>query len=421
MTGFYIPYITCSKKERMKIRAILDHGINIDGLVIDYRRLSGNYKRETTEIIVDVYNSNPEAIILVDPRTDAFQVNKSIRGGYKSLKKIFRLADYDSDDVIKEDKYFEPNRIRTRLKFIIDNLYKETRIPRINAPPLEPSFFIPPYFVARSYGDDWYNLTLESINIALKKFKGKVRILAPIAVDKNVFSYSNDILKIIDDYKALDVDGYIVFPYNVNELNVSGTILENLTLLSTELKSTGKFVIVHIAEFGNVLISLGIDAITCGICSHKTPYDFIMFEKGLAEIARTEDQLYIHSIFRKLYTTKFAKFYELLQEAFSCDCPICQNYRNSYLDLVEEAGYTDFSIHYMYWKNDEIESYSNNPDRLLRDLKKAKTVVNTYNERVGDEYFFIEETKYKFFIDPSYLDKWSNVLRTFSHSDSTNL
>ena len=291
MPGAYLPYITCSKKEKSKIEAILNYGITIDGLVIDYRRLVGSYRYETIKIITSVIDRNPNAIILVDPRTDAFQANSSTRTSIKSLNKIFGLANYDKDH-IRNDGFFKPSKIKEKLYEIIDNLYRTIRIPRIGTQTFEPSYFIPPYFVAHNYGDEWYELTIESINISLKLLGKKKGILAPIAIDRNLLGNRDDVLKLIDDYKDLEVDGYIIFPYNINEHDVSLDVLENLALLAMELKSTGKIVIVHSAEFGNVLISLGVDAITCGICSHKNPYSFTVFEKGLAEIARTEEQLY---------------------------------------------------------------------------------------------------------------------------------
>jgi len=118
---------------------------------------------------------------------------------------------------------------------------------------------------------------------------------------------------------------------------------------------------------------------------------------------------------------KFIKLYELLPETYSCECPICERYKDSYIDLVEEAGYVDFSVHYIYWKNKEVKTYANKPNILLKDLENAKVVINDYNDRVGEEYFFIEDNRYKYLISPSYLDKWSKVLRTFSQSDSTSL
>lgn len=420
MSGVYLPYITCSKKEKLKIDAILNYGINIDGLIIDYRRLVSDCWRETINIITSIINYNSKAIILVDPRTDAFQANLSTRINIKSLNKIFGLADYNRNH-IGNDKFFKPREIKGRLYKIIDNLYRTTRVPRIGTQTFEPSYFIPPYFVAHSYDDEWYKLTIESINISLKLLNKKKEILAPIAIDRNLLSNRDEILRLINDYRNLEVNGYIIFPYNINEHDASLEILGNLALLAVELKRTGRTVIVHSAEFGNVLISLGIDAITCGICSHKNPYTFTVFEKGLAEIARTEEQLYVHSIFRKLHVVKFIKLYELLPKAYSCECPICEKYKDSYIDLVEEAGYVDFSVHYIYWKNKEVKKYANEPTILLKDLENAKALINDYNDKIGEEYFFIEDNKYRYYINSSYLDKWSIILSTLSHSDSTNL
>lgn len=136
-----------------------------------------------------------------------------------------------------------------------------------------------------------------------------MNILASVAIDKQVLHNSDNIDRIVEDYASIDVDGYIVFPFNINELVESSSILENLAKLSLWLKATGKLVITYVAEFGNILISLGIDAITCGICSHKSPYDPRLFEAGIAEFGRTWTQLYVHSIFRKLHSNKFLSDY----------------------------------------------------------------------------------------------------------------
>jgi len=419
--GLYLPYITSSRKEKTKIDAIVSNGLKIDGLVIDIRRLFGNMFSRTVDIVKKVWSSNPNAIVIIDPRTDAFQVDTSTREKISSLQKIYSLAGLTEQD-IKDDSKFTASAIENMLDKLISNIYsliKKISYKDLNDALHELSYFIPPYFVSNSYNDEWYALTKTAIQRSIDMIKD-MKILAPIAISETFLKNENNIKQLINDYKEFDVDGYIILPFDVNDTAASRTVLENLARLALALKKLGKFVIVAIAEFGNVLVSLGIDALTFGICSHKAPYPPRVFEKGIAEIARTETQLYIPSIFRKLHAEKVIKLLELIPSAYQCSCPICSHYEGSYMDLLEEAGYTDFSVHYMFWKKQEIKRYSNNPDLLLKDLENAGQLIQQYNEQVGEEYFYIEEARYRYAIDKSYIDKWSNILSTLSQSDSAS-
>ena len=421
--GKVYPYITSSRKERTKIDSILSNNVHIDGLVIDVRRLRGPLRSGTEDIIHRVWAKNPNAVILVDPRTDAFQVERDTRINIRSLYRIYELAGLTSRDV-RNDQNFTSQAIMQRLDEFINRLHNliksvtlQTTITDLTEDRV--AYFIPPYFVSNSYNDEWYGLTLTAIQKSLNMIKD-LKILAPVAVSKVFLGNRENIKRLIKDYKALDVSGYIILPYNVNDTAASRTVLENLAHLALALKQTNKFVVVAIAEFGNVLISLGVDALTFGICSHKAPYIPRLFEEGVAEIARTEDQLYIPAIFRKLHAEKVVKLLTLVPSAYQCLCPICSNYKDSYIDLLEEAGYADFSVHYVFWKNHEVEKYYNHPELLLRDLEKAEQIIQQYNVEVGEEYFYIEEAKYRYAIDRSYVDKWLSVLSTLLQSSSTN-
>ncbi len=416
--GQYIPYITLSKKEPLKLDAILSYKINVHGLMIDLRRFYGKDLSSTRELIAKILHNNPNAIIIADPRADAFQADSSIRLKIKSLRNIYSLAGYSTQDLLEDNK-FSPAYIDSVLDKFIKNMIAKLQWHKIQGSGVKLPYILSPYFVTFNYNDGWYQLTRKAIEITKKTIEDDTKILAPVAIHKKILENEINVRKIINDYASMDVYGYVILPFNLDETSDTETKLRNLTLLATGLKKTGKFVVVHTAEFGNVLVSLGIDAITCGICTRKTPYMFRVFDDGLAEIARAEVHLYIHKIFKKLHPTKFYKFTQLIPNAYSCDCPICSEYTGSYYDMLEEAGYTDFSVHYIYWKNKEMQQYSGKPDELLKDLSQCRMLLKAYNEAVKDEVFFIEDNKYLYQIHENYVDRWISVLRTFSQSDST--
>ena len=415
----YIPYVAFSRRQSKfklsEIREALRREIQLNGMMLDYRLLSSGYLSEAMRTLGVILEKNPDAIILVDPRTDAFCVkeedleDKNLR---ETLKPIFRLAGY-SDAEIKDAKNFRPEKIKEILPGMIEKLYKETnRIPDLEGSYVEISYFLPPYFVAERYGDFWYKLTLEAINISSEKYSREKKIIATIAINESILKNGAYVQRIIDDYRTLNVDGYIILPFGLDESKADKTKLVNLARLALGLKKTGRFVAVHVAEFGTVLVSLGVDAIICGICTRKTPS---MFRKGGG--GGGQKMIYVYSIFAKLNETRFEYLLQKVPEAYSCTCPICSRYAEAYVELTKELM-MNRDIHYAYWKSRETKEYVNNPGKLLKALEKAKEYLDKYNEEAGKPYPFEGKGKPSLFLDPNYLEKWIEVLKIFSQRDS---
>lgn len=172
----YIPYVILSNMEKPKIESILAYDIPIYGLIFDYRWLGSKYNRKIRTVIHKVLDKNSSALIIFDPLTIAFQVEQQIRIQKRSLEEIYRLAGYDTS-IVADDSYFTHDTIKQRLYIINDNLKRNIHSCMSSLSMIIPRrinyYFIPAYFVAREYGDEWYHLTLESISYALKEFENE--------------------------------------------------------------------------------------------------------------------------------------------------------------------------------------------------------------------------------------------------------
>ena len=408
------------QREKTKIRMILEKGITLDGLVIDYHILK-HFWKVINGIITLVLRKNKEAKILVNPRTDVLQLEKEIRASRKTFEHIFKIAEIYGAE-IKSDKTFEPSYLEKRLDIMIKNLvqtHKTLCFEDLEGAIKCPEFFIPPYFVPGDYDDEWYKLTLNSIVLSEEKVSKTLPILAPIVVSKPILKHTSKVRMVVNDYiqllKTMDnIKGYVIIPYGVNEYSESGTILSNIVLLASQLKKeTNDFILAFTGEFGNVLAAFGVDAVSSGICWGRNPAEPTILE-GIMPLARTEEQLYIHAIFRKTYLDKTIKLLTEKPEIYQCDCPVCSHHRKTMpkpSDFVQLMDTNDVSVHYAYWRIKELKMYHNNPDALLKDLEAGYKILKEYNEKVREEYFFLGKGRYRLTISNAHLKTWINVVR----------
>ncbi len=402
-------------KDDKKLQKIFDNDIDVKGLMLDIRRL---LSARTTYIrsVIELLEKNPSSILLVDPRTDSFQVDSSVRQIFPTLKRIYKLIGIKENEV-SNDEIFTPMNISTKIERLTDKVFEVSKIHIVDRT-INPTYFIPPYFVSSSI-DAWYSLTLRAINYAIDKYDHP--ILAPIAVDVSFLSNGENIRQALSDYSQMNVDGYLILPYDLDEYRSPYGILHNLASLVIGLKRSGKKVFVHSAEFGTVLLSLGVDAIISGMCIRRTPRKPSLIE-GISEIGQVEVHVYTYKLFNKLIHYKFVMLLQLFPEIYQCECPLCKYYKDeNYLSLPEESDYDDLSLHYVYWKNIEAKEYSNNSKKLINDLEGAKEIIEQYNEKVAGKYFFSKNKQYEYKIYSNYIDKWLRILETFGQRDSINL
>jgi hypothetical protein len=128
---------------------------------------------------------------------------------------------------------------------------------------LEPYVIIPPYFyITENTFDDWFSLQLSSISIALKTEDPR-KIFAEIVISKSLLTSTKlDIL--IENYKILDIRGFLIWIDDFDEHMASEQELKSLRRLVGELHFNNKEVInLHGGYFSTLLAGvLGNNSLT---------------------------------------------------------------------------------------------------------------------------------------------------------------
>ena len=200
-----------------------------------------------------------------------------------------------------------------------------------------PEILLPPYFIADSAKSLGINLNLIRTSLELKNDNEKIYGVA--AIDRELLFNPKNVDILADAYSKLDVDGYMLWIPNYQEVNEDSLLIEGVIKLAQNLAkySNGKPVMNMFGGYLSlVLSSLGVFEgymQGLGIANHRNPYG----ESGPAPFR------YYMPILHKMISLDNAENLVGMSDVFRCKCPVCHDRESlsemSVSELLKHIGY----------------------------------------------------------------------------------
>jgi len=302
----------------------------------------------------------------------------SVNGAYKN----------DLNDFVKRCILFQQEAIVK----ILSGLSRFFKMPNQNK--YAPLFLVAPYFFFDSLSDPWYKINLEIIKIAttLKKHH---KLYAVICTTKYFIDNEKNLKKLVNDFNAEGLDGFLIWIDDFNEAQVHANYLGSFLKLIYYLSSTGKKVINLYGSYFSVIAKFwGLDGHASGV-SYRDYREVSRASKG-GPAGGVIPPYYIPLFHTKVTLDEAVRFIKQFNE-LRCDCPICLNNRCAY-DPTTKRSLKLYIMknHFLYIKGRELEEIiQRDLDGLLHDLEG---VYERYQE-------FYE------ILPISHIREWCNAIR----------
>jgi len=208
---------------------------------------------------------------------------------------------------------------RTKIQEIYDEIleFEEFETEKTETFVLKPKWIIPPYFFLEAGAEDWLTVNIHSIRLAIENRDNNEKIFAVIMVDREMLSFEEDIDEIIEKYKILGVDGYMIWPAYMDENSARRGELQRFQSFVSKLSNHKKPIYnMYGGLFSFLLKEKGMTGSSHSICygEHKDPFT----TGGMAATIRFY-QIFLHS------KVPFARIDEIESalELEKCDCEYC--------------------------------------------------------------------------------------------------
>ena len=265
---------------------------------------------------------------------------------------------------------------RTKVQEIYDEIseFAEFETEKTETFVPKPRWVIPPYFFLEAGAGDWLTVNIQSIRLAIENRDNSEKIFAVIMIDRDLLSYEEDIDEIIEGYKILGVDGYMIWSAYMDENSAKSGELQRFQSFVSKLSNHKKPIYnMYGGLFSFLLKEKGMTGSSHSLCygEHKNPFT----TGGMAATIRFY-QTFLHS------KVPFARIKEIESalELEKCDCEYCGmiHETDDKSEQMELAG-----KHFLLNRIKELEEIdSNGTMEFLAKLTRAAEHANQ-NDKTG--------------------------------------
>jgi len=246
-------------------------------------------------------------------------------------------ATFSNDQILKDFTgrclKFQRNFVSSRMAESEDSKY--TSFEAEGEQSLSPYALIPPYFyMQETTYKDWLQVNIKSIKWALQNKLNGEKIFAMLVLSQGILTKQDILQKVIEAYKEIAVDGYVVWIDDLAEFEAGSTELKSLLGLACDVNTKGETEVInlHGSFFSVIATSENWKKRSfTGVCHGPEfgEHRGVVPIGGGIPIAR----YYIPSLHQRIRYREAADFlreigYFKSAEVFHenvCNCPECQN------------------------------------------------------------------------------------------------
>lgn len=197
----------------------------------------------------------------------------------------------------------------------------------------EPPNLVAPYFFFGSTNDPWYKISVKMAEEAAR-LKESNKLFVLLCMSKDVIVNDQEISKISKDYSQIDIDGFLIWVQDFDEVTAISPLLLGLERLIKALKTRRRTIVnLHGGFFSSLLCYRGLDAVGYGVCYKESsdPREFPTATGGPP--GGRVPKYYIREL-----KTKMGKVEAALaireEPSLGCSCSICKNNLDFMLDAA---------------------------------------------------------------------------------------
>ena len=357
--------------------------------------------------VTHAFQHNPDAIISTSTKEVKSSIKKLADSLGTNISELVGKQSITPEDLKGQEEELVENCLKFQETKLYDAMQQKEVLKYFDKKPknLTPYALVSPYFyMTETTIDKWLGLNLECAKLSTNLKKDK-KIFVPAVVSRGIISDPDLIKKVVERYRDLSVDGFLIWVDNLNESAATGTELKGLVKLAKGLRGNNEKEVINLhGGYFSILSAseLGGQAMT-GV-AHGPEFgeyrSVVPVGGGIPKPKYYMRRLHIRMRYKD--AAQLIKKMEWFRDSETyyqnvCGCPACDevigkdigNFTLFDVDAQKERTKERCLEHYLNCKKWEYEFASGkNKDEITRDINKA---IETFKVLGLDTIFHLEK------------------------------